>query len=509
LKPAHYSAQRARKSLIHFLIGKGLSATIGIAVLLVSIRVMTASEFGYYVAAIAFLEIFYLASGFGLSTIAQRYVAELRIKSDCRTFKRFIRRILFRRLVYAVLGTTLLVACAALANQYGYEIPRVATLPAFYGLLVLGCITRYFDEIFPALLLQGHSQLLVVAAHLTRLAGLAALTSYGQEVRLNEILAIEVMASFVCAVAAFYLLNRYLSENTSTGDNTAHSTQETMRSVSLRFYFVQLFGQIYGPNTGKLIVAERLGLAATGAYGFTQSIIDMFRHYLPAYLLANWVRPLMIARYIERRDLIDVNAMANVILKLSLLCIVPTGAFFLASGDIFLNWLSAGKVTAGSGLLTAFSILLVLQATHVVVGLVTVTVEKAGASMVATIVACLALPLSIAGAALFGTVGVVTGMAIGEVIWVATATLLLARQGIHVRLDLRGAGLILLSAVPAFLAAKAAIAAFPELPVLWITLFAAFSAALTVLVLNAIVKPFLDIERSFITRLLPARYFVW
>lgn len=503
----HYTTARARRSLLEFLVGKGLSALAGITFLLVSVRMLSQSDFGSYVAAIALLEIFYLATGFGLSTIAQRYVAEYRIKADGATFSRFIRGILKRRLLYAAMGVGIIGILALGSRALGAGQPALVTLPAFYGLLVFGCLARYADEIFPALLLQGYTQGLVLAAHLVRLVGLLYCSQAGVAVGLPEILAIELAANILCAVAGFLLLGRYLRGHSGAAGESGYRPSG-MDSVARRFYVVQLLGQLWSPNTGKLIVAERLGLAATGAYGFVQSITDMLRNYLPAYLLGNWLRPLMISRYLERRQLDEVNAMASVIFKLSLMCIVPFAMFSLAGGDLFIGWASGGKFTGGATLLAAFCLLLTLQSLHVVIGMITMTVEQPGASVVATLTACAALPLCYFGADWTGALGVVAGLCLGELIWITVALMLLGRQDIRVRLDARGCAMIALAALPTYAAVRLLLLV-PQLSAPVFSIGGAVLAAVVALVFFTIAKPFANAERGFITRLLPARFCYW
>ena len=509
MSSGHYSTGRARRSLLQFAVGKGLSAIVGIAVLLLSVRMMATGEFGLYVAAIAFVEIFYLATGFGLSTIAQRYVAEFRLKADGKQFAGFLNGIMLRRILYALAGAAAVGAAGALWASAGKVTPPAVQLPVFYALLVLGCITRYADEIFPALLLQGYTQGLLLASHLLRLGGLVACMAMNLTVGFEQMLLIEVAASLACSLGSLLLLRRYLATDLPASGISTPYANPLMASVAGRFYVVQLLGQLWGPNTGKLIVVERLGLVATAAYGFVQSITDMLRNYLPAYLLSSWVRPLMISRYLARGDLQEVNAMASLMFKLSLMCIVPAAAFFLAGGDVFVALASGGKVTEGAVLLAAFCVLLALQCLHVVISMITVTVERANASVVATLAACAAFPLSIAGAVSLGSAGVVAGMAAGECVWVATVLVLLRREGLRIRLDARGSLLIMLSALPAYAAVKLLAMVTPALSPLWFTVFGLSLSGLLVLAVNALWKPFVAVERSFIVRLVPERCFVW
>ncbi len=504
--PSPYSAGRAKRSLVQFAIGKVCSATLGVAVLLLSLRLLPAVDFGRYVAAIAYLEIFYLLTGFGLSTVAQRYVAEFRLRAGHAQFSHFIRGIVVRRAVYAAGGALITLLAITLWASGAGEIPTATQIPGFYALLVLGCMTRYLDEIFPALLLQAHTQGLLLAGHLVRLAGMLGAVGFGLALDFKAMVYVELCASATVCVAGLALLYRQVRVGANPGAATATHHSALMPGVTRRFYVVQVLGQAWGPNTAKLIVTNQLGLAVTAGYGFLQSIVDMLRNYLPAYLLANWLRPLMIARYLAGGSLTDVNAMAGLMLKLSLMCIVPMAAFFLAGGDRFVLWISNGKFSDGASVLFALCVLLACQCLHVVVSMITMTVERAGASVVATMASCVALPLCFAGAALMGVTGVVGAMVIGECIWITTVLLLLRRDGLTVAVDAAGCARILLTGIPAYFAVV-------QLPSTWPTIwFCAAGVALAcgmVATVNMVLKPFLPLERAFVGRLLPLRLFFW
>lgn len=512
MEGSHYSTARARRSLIQFIIGKGLTAVVGIFVLLFSVRIMAPGDFGLYVAVIAFMEIFYLATGFGLSTIAQRYVAEFRIKTSGNEFTKFLKNIILRRVLYAVGGTTAVGITAAIWVGLGNSTPLSVQFPTFYILLIFGCTTRFANEIFSALLLQGYTQSLVLGTHLIKLAGLLGCMAIDRAVGFQEMLSIEVAASMLGTIGSLFLLRRYLVADfvadSMSPPNASTYSNPLMLGVARRFYVVQLLGQIWGPNTGKLIVAQFLGLVATATYGFVQSITDMLRNYLPAYLLSSWLRPLMISRYLEKGDLHEANAMASLMFKLSLLCIVPAAAFFAASGDGFIAWASGGKIFAGSALLVLFCTLLALQCLHVVIGMITITVERARASVIATTAACAGFPLSVAGAHYLGLLGVIGGMIAGECVWIGTVLILLRREGLHIKLETRGILLIFLSAIPAFAAVKLLPLITGPLSVLSLSVIGIVVTGLLVLATNALCKPFTEFERSFIVRLVPRRYFI-
>ena len=166
----YYAASRARRSLRHFLAGRAASALLGVVWLVWLARQLPPAEYGTFLALLAMVEIFYLASGFGLSTMAQRYVAEFRMHAPAGQFRAFLRRLLALRVISAVLvAAALAVVLAPMLAWWGVALaPGLG--PWFLAWLVAGSLTRYFDEMFPALLMHGTSQSLGAAANALRLA---------------------------------------------------------------------------------------------------------------------------------------------------------------------------------------------------------------------------------------------------------------------------------------------------------------------------------------------------
>lgn len=191
----HYSLARAKRSLLHFGICKAASAGFGIVVLVPTDRLLPATDYGIYIALLAFLEIFYIISGFGLSTVAQRYVAEFRIKACAQHFRRFVARIAVLRLLFA--------ACAALA-VLALADPLLALLQVQLNahaqglcilLLIFGTCTRFLDEVFPALLLQVYTQGLLFMGNVLKTLVLDSATITGSAFGYPELLMLELAVS--------------------------------------------------------------------------------------------------------------------------------------------------------------------------------------------------------------------------------------------------------------------------------------------------------------------------
>ena len=105
---SYYSLHTARRGLLHFVLGKVGSAALGASFLLLTVRLLDPVAYGRYITVMAMAEMFYLVTGLGLSTVAQRYVAEYRLRAPANEFAALLRLQFRRRLVYSACGTGLL-----------------------------------------------------------------------------------------------------------------------------------------------------------------------------------------------------------------------------------------------------------------------------------------------------------------------------------------------------------------------------------------------------------------
>lgn len=506
MKSTHYSLTTAKRSLRAFLFGKLLSAASGFAALVLMVRMMNPAEYGAVVAAIAFVEIFYLVSGFGLSTIAQRYVAEYRVKAGPSQFHRFMLRLNGQRLVLSALcGVPILWAGGRLLQFAGLPLGEDAYL-LIYLIAVFGCSVRYFDELFPALLLQGYTQALMVWRNLFKLAILAGFVWLQITPGYRQMLLMELAIMCSAAFAGLLMLLYYLRQTSGCSTAEDDYCNPDMVSVARRFYLVQILGQVYGPNTSKLIVTQMVGALQTAAYGFVQSLIDMLRNYLPAYLLAGWVRPLMVVRYLQTGNLQDAGVLASLIFKLSVFGLVPFTAYFGVFGNEFGDWISKGKYPAVAPMLVALAVLIALQSLHVVTGMITATVERPNANIVATLCSCLALPLAVWLTRHIGAIGMILGMMLAELIWVGSVWWLMRRMQLNFSVDLLGVGKLcsVMLVVWGLLLLGKSLALSG-----WLLLLPLAASCLLVALLSIPLRPFTPAERVFVNKLLPAKFFPW
>lgn len=504
-----YSTQRAKSSLFHFLAGKIVSAVMGISYLVLLVRHMEAEHYGGYIALIALIELFYLSTGLGLSTIAQRYVTEFRVNASGSRFHRFLSRIFLWRFGLSLLfSLVVILGHRLLLPMLGLQ-PGTDVVVMVVVLLVASASVFFLDEVLGALLLQWLSQGLGVMRGIMKLSAVAYAIHATGQVTIEWVLLQEcviTVTSLVAGHAVLYVRLRAARETSAGNDAGDAYANPNMLSTARKFYVVQLLGQTYAPSASKLIVTRILGLGSTAAFGFAQSIADMLRNYLPAHLLAGWLRPVMVSRYLARRDLTDLTDISNLVLKLNLLGIVPLAVFFLLRGDAFAHWMTGGRYPQAGSLLVLLTLMVGLQTVHLMFSMITITLEQAGANLVATMLAAASLPLTVGLITTFGIEGAAWGLLASESIWLLSAWALLARRGFRVTWDLPGALRIFLAGCIA--GAVLWMSGFDK-PVLPHMLSSSVIVALVFLVSSALLKPLRERERALARGIMPHRLVVW
>ena len=74
-----YSSDVLKRSALHFLTGKAISAALTFLIVLWLVRLLPVAEYGAYVTLVAGMELTFGLSGLGLSWMAVRYLPEYRL----------------------------------------------------------------------------------------------------------------------------------------------------------------------------------------------------------------------------------------------------------------------------------------------------------------------------------------------------------------------------------------------------------------------------------------------
>ena len=505
-----YGLGQIKKSFIHFLFGKGVSALIGVGLLLLTVRALSAESYGVYVALLAAFEIIQLVSNFGLFTAAYRYVPELRASNRFTD----LRALICWLSVFRVLTLAIPVAVVALFAQqiiviFKFTVPKEVIF--VYGFVVVAeGLSRYIDIFFDSLLQQKYSQLSLFFRNGLRLLGLLGfIYATNWNVSLENWLYIELVASLVGVMVASVFLWIHIWSLPSDASKGLHKYTYIRRYLTFvgSSYLSQIFGVVYGPETTKLILTKVGGAIQVGAFGFAASLSGMLQRYLPVFLLIGLVRPLFVSVNASENRVMRLNELSNLVLKLNVFVLFPAIAYVLSSGDKLAHLLSGGKFPDSTSYITVFMLLLVFQTWHAVLGLVILAVEDGMAGLHGTLLGLVGLGVGLLLLPNFGSMSLCAGLILSELIWCLYVTYSLANNGIPIKIHWAGIVKILAFSVVGFLV------------VYWmhgIDFINRYSLVFDAAVISFIFlclcyryKPFSNVERSIINKILPRPIFVW
>jgi O-antigen/teichoic acid export membrane protein len=506
-----YSAYQVRKSLIHFIFGKGATAIIGIALLLFVVRALPVNDYGIYIALLAVLEITQLASNLGLFAAAYRYVPELRSQNKGAALHSLLLRLSALRLLTLIAAVAIMgllsTPIVALLNIKTYE--QVFVL---YGMVIVSeGFARYLDILFDSLLLQKYSQIASLIRNGLRLIGLVILMAcVVGDISLINWVKVELSASCIGAITSALILFTYsfnLKKKSPglKGESVKPNKYLVFAGPS---YLAQLIGLAYGPETTKLILTKISGVLQVGAFGFAASFSAMLQRYLPVFLLLGLVRPLFVSTHNLADRNMRLNQLANIVLKLNLFVLFPLIAFMLASGDQLASLLSGGKFPDAGSFLVILMVLLVFQTWHAVLGLVTLALEDGTSGLYGTVLGLLGLFAGVAFLPKFGAYSLCVGLIISEMMWCGYVLLSLYKKGMKIKNDWLGTGKIFIFSLVALLVAELSQQLFqaPQLLAICSDLII-IGVVFTYLAYR--IKPFTNDERNLINKILPRPVFVW
>jgi O-antigen/teichoic acid export membrane protein len=387
---SHYSAARAKKSLFYFLSGKLLTAGLGLGVLLLTVRSMQIGDYGIFITLIALLEILYLLSGFGLSFIVQRYVPEFRLRLTHQAFRKTLFFLLLRRMGYSIPALIILWFAATPLFDW-LDIKNAQPFLFIYlALVAVGCQIRFFDELFPALFLQGYAQVILLIRNLIKLLGIAYAYIFMPGLSLEDALLLETSAVLLALMVAMILFWTYTSNNDGeSGEDASFSITSNAKQGALRYFCAQIMGQVYSPNAVKLMISSAIGPTGVAIYGFAQSLTDMLGNYQPATLLAGWIRPVVVSRYVQYRDGNASVEMLGALFKTGFVVLAPAIALLFVFGDTIGLWLSKGKFDHAGLLLTGLTAVVMLQGLHQLLSIAIVAFDQTKIVIRATLLCCL------------------------------------------------------------------------------------------------------------------------
>jgi hypothetical protein len=327
-------------------------------------------------------------------------------------------------------------------------------------------------------------------------------------INLKNVVLIELASSIAGAIIAAWGVMTYLKAHRKlpgSPDWTSPSWSE-MRKTALHMYSSYAITLAYSPQVLTFLVQRYLGMEATAVFGFLRKLYDLVSSYLPAGLLFGLVRPKLVASYTGEGGINILSSNANLIGKISLFVLMPVIVIASNSSELLVNIISGGKFP-GSGLFfMGFMLSLIPASQRLILESVAVTVGRSELCSQAALVCVVMLPITYGLLKLdMGLWAPITALAAGNILF-NTIILRGLTSTVGYQTDFRGFWKLIGSTL------LACLFAYYLLPIPQGKLGLGLSILLTTVIFLLVAyafKPFSEIERQRINKLLNHHVFIW
>ena len=342
-----YSVGRFRTALLQLVGGRMAQAGARIVLVLALVRVLPVEEFGAYMLIVGAAELLLQVGSFGILPLAQRYIPQLLPELPTHRMQRFILGLVVMQV--AVLAVAALVIghyWTALTPLFGMTAHQAAATNFAAWLFLAVPVFRFAAEIMETML--GFGQIARAAMVFVRAGAVLLLIMLLPKVTLHEVLVTDLVVTSLCALVLLYRIHRRVATLATAGGAGQFPVAEMTR-FTWHMALVGVLGGTANPGALRLVLANGLGLAESGLFAFLQSLERLVSRYLPATVLRNLIRPVLISRYVGRGNTDLLKAGTGLLLKSNLLAVVGGIVVIAVCGDEIVRIMSGGKFV-GAGL---------------------------------------------------------------------------------------------------------------------------------------------------------------
>lgn len=338
--PNPYSGKRFRQAIQHFLLGRTAQAIASFILTLWLVRLLMPIDYGTYMVLWGMIEMMVPLSSLGMLEAVRRYLPELAAKGASSDAIQFVRwMMLIRFALTAIWAVLIAYFWADIATWVGFDMPQQNANLLAVGLIITVLGFRFVAEMLECLLEQRWSQLTQALMPFGRLIGITILM-VTQHLTLEYLLWVDLIVSLGCLLLAEFFLIKKLRIMPDKGNLKLNKNE--ILNFAWHMAGVNLLQAAANAGTLRILVARTLGLEAAGMFAFIQQLLFMVARYLPARLLGNVIRPMLISRYVAGE--IDAVKQGMALLwKSNLLVIAICVVTIIVAGDSLISIASDGR----------------------------------------------------------------------------------------------------------------------------------------------------------------------
>lgn len=342
-----YSAHRFRKALWQFVGGRiGQLASRAVLVLAL-VRILPVADYGAYMLIIGTAELLLQVGSCGILPLAQRYLPQLLTTLPIRKLYGFVTFLVVAQLVVLTIIAALLGwYWTSLGPVFGLSQEQVAHTGLAAWLFLVIPAFRFSAELLEAMLAQGQIARAVMV--FVRAAAIMVLVLVKPHIGLTDVLVVDLVSTSACVVLSWSSIRQTMA--------TLHSPDASgtlpVREMFTFAWHMALVGPMSGtasPGAIRLALANGLGVAQSGLFAFLQSLERLVSRYLPATLVRNLIRPILISRAIGQGSTELLKAGTGLLLKSNMLTVVGGLMVIAVCGDQIV-FIMSGHKFRGAGL---------------------------------------------------------------------------------------------------------------------------------------------------------------
>lgn len=459
-----YSRDNVRRGVLHYLLGRGMSAAAGFLTVILLVRHMEVSAYAAYTAILGFCLLAGMLSGLGMERALTRFIPEGVMQHPGTPLMRFIWWTSALRLaVLLLLVCALYFSWPAVTARFA----GMALVPQFplalAGVLVSSAMFQLFSAVMQAMVQQKSLTRILVVQWAGRLVLILAILGGGAGITLEQALWLMAVPDGIGVVILGWAIHRCLS---ISGDSAKFPTLPAHGKVgpwppwrqvgklSLNNYGYNLLAAL--PQGSSMIILAAAVLAApfVAVYGFYINLIERFRQYLPLQFMLNLAEPVLIAAYVQDRNFPRLCHHGRLLYKLNLLLLLPALAWLGAVALPVTHILTGGKYTEHAWILPLLIAQLALGGHATILQIIINAIGKSGILTVSGCSALVAMGVTVGLVFVSGEYALlVAAPLVYEIVNNLVAVALLGKSGWHYDLQWRFHGKLLLATAGAWLGA--------------------------------------------------------
>jgi len=352
-----------RSVLKHFIFGQATSAIFGVTVTVILVREMSIPDYAAYAVLLGIALMIGSLSSLAIEQTSQRFLPEYLVRKEYGQLFSLTCTAVFVRsmslflvvLLFYIFETDIVEFFSINIAEHTFNLWLLATM------LV---ISYRFLNVLQQVFLQ-HKIIKWIGIGLNALRFMAVIGQLWvyKEISLLDLVWIEIYAHSISVfLSAIYLFRAvYMMAGKKLHRLRLAYVNKRIASYIGYSFVREVLYMFSGHAMNRLVIGKYMVLSGVAAFGFAQSLMEFASRYTPSILLNNMIQPVIMGRHAEKQDDQRLLGMAEFILRLNLLMLIPLVFIVLLVGESGSNYITSGKYPDAGYYLSGLIVILIFQ----------------------------------------------------------------------------------------------------------------------------------------------------